>query len=125
MNVDIGVRFAYKGSDAQRGKSTEGEQDGQEKDPEEVEEDPTDEAVVSPSPSAIRASFIVMSAILNSARYGKSDLICKRGRYRDGCGPFFVLPFWFRESPPRLSPPTKSACSWCCFLARVEILNIR
>ena len=62
MRVDIGGGFAYKGSDALAGKSSEGEQHGQEKDLEEVEEDSTDQA------SAGQSRIAGPSSISRSAR---------------------------------------------------------
>jgi hypothetical protein len=123
MHVDFGGWFAYKGGDARQGKSSEGEQNGQEN-LEEGKEDPTDEAV--DSPEGIRASFIVTSAIWASARCGKSSLICKWGRFRNGCGPFFCASILvLRVSLTTVSRRANPACGCCFFLPRVEILNRR
>ncbi len=45
MQVDFGDEFAYKGRDARGGKSGKGEKNGKEKDSEEGEKAPTDQAV--------------------------------------------------------------------------------
>jgi len=46
MKVEFGDAFAYNGRGAQPGKFSKGEQNGQEKDPEEIEEDSTDQAAL-------------------------------------------------------------------------------
>jgi len=62
MHLDFGGRIAYKDGDALGGKSSEGEQHGQEI--EEGEEDPTDQA----ADYAVRASFKLRSAGTRCAR---------------------------------------------------------
>ena len=68
MHLDFGGRIEYKVGDALGGKSSEGEQHGQEI--EEGEEDPTDQA----ADYAVRTSFMVRNARGRCARRGREQL---------------------------------------------------
>ena len=80
--MDFGDRFAYKDDGAQLGKSSEGEQDGQEN-LEEVEEDPTDKAAVGDSSSRYsKARFL-----LARARSATASAASGKKRFRMASGP--------------------------------------
>ena len=68
MHLDFGGRIAYKDGDALGGKSSEGEQHGQEI--EEGEEDPTDQA----ADDAVKTSFMVRSARTRCAGMARKQL---------------------------------------------------
>jgi hypothetical protein len=70
MRMDFGDRFAYKIDAAHPGKLSEGEQNGQEN-PEEVEEDPSNEAA-NDDVQEVGPSSVGSSAPCEGARWGES-----------------------------------------------------
>ena len=88
---DFGIPLAPKDNDAQMGKLSEGEQNGQEN-LEEVEEAGSNQAVDQScrkgrTSLGIRPSLTVRSAPMDSTRPEKSTENDKQGRYLSGSGP--------------------------------------
>ena len=108
MRMDFGDRFAYKDGDAHPGKSSEGEENGQENF-EEVEEDPSNEAADGARLQEVGPSSIGPSALRDGVRPGNSDMNGKRGHCPKGSGPFLrLLRLGPCESVSFLFPPFES-----------------
>jgi hypothetical protein len=89
MRMDFGGWFAYKEGAAHPGKLSEGEQHGQEN-LEEVEEDPTDQAVDGWCGQEVVRISIEKARSSRAQVPAKAIFNSKRGRYPSGSGPFCV-----------------------------------
>jgi hypothetical protein len=88
--MDFGVCFAYNGTDALPGKSSEGEHNGQEE-IEEVEEDPSNETSDGGWLQEVGAICMGPSALRDGARPGNSDIEWQAGPLSKRQRPFLAF----------------------------------